>query len=298
MAGSTVTAVTFPRDAGLGPTTVKRGLKGAAGGLYVGPIIGAASVIEGPSSPTHAVTALAGGVEDTTGYRESDTYDRSGNSGGLLGAASTSVSRPTGRTAYIGNGVQGGSTAGDPIDSAGRAEDTGVDRFGRSLTGANYPTGGGGRFTYTNFDGRAVPGGDGGLGGGGRGTTVDGETVTANQGVPATHDTAESSGTVAVVDAAGKIVTAIHANDITGGSNGHKGAEITVYKRGSDTDDDGAFYRAATIGTVVSDGPDDTDTFTAVTAGTYSFYVRWRYAAADGSIHLGPASARGTVTVS
>lgn len=286
MAGSTVTAVTFPRDAGRGPVTPKRGLRGATSGVYIGPLLTKATA-EGPATPTHAETAAAGGVEDSTGHRESDTYDSTGNTGGFTGGPSSSVSRPTGRTAYIAAGIQGGSTPGAPIDTTGRAITTGTDRFGNTK----------GILTYTNFDGRATEGRP--LGGAGRGTTVDGETVTVHVGRPGTNATAESSGTVAIVNASGKIVTAIHADDIKGGANGLAGALVSYYKRNADTDEDIlSLVGAATIGTVATDGADDTDTFTSVASGTYAVYVRWLYDVADGSVAVGPASARATVTVS
>lgn len=307
MAGATATAVTWPRDAGLGPNTVKKGLRGAAGGVYVGPLI-SKTAIEGPSSPTHALTVLAGGVEDTTGHRESDTYGADANTGGFTGGPATSVTRPTGRTAFIASGIQGGSLttgAGDVIDVTGRAEDTGVDRFGRSLTGDAYPNGSG-RYTYTNFDGRSSLDGDGGraLGAAGRGTTVDGETVTVNIGRPATDGTNEGSGTVAIVGAAGAIQAAIHADDLpasatTNGTNGHAGCLIAVYKRGTDTDEDGAHVGTVTFGTASTDGSDNTNILTSLTAGTYAVYVRWLYFIQGGLVRrVGPASPRATVVVS
>ena len=50
----------------------KRALRGAAGGTYVGPVLSTAAI--GDSSITHATGIAAGGVEDSTGFRESDTY--------------------------------------------------------------------------------------------------------------------------------------------------------------------------------------------------------------------------------
>ena len=81
--------------------TPKRGIFGAAGGSYVGPIV-AESAIEGPSDATHAVgdedSATgrgAGGVEDSTSYRESDTYGVDGANAGGTGGADTAVTAPT-----------------------------------------------------------------------------------------------------------------------------------------------------------------------------------------------------------
>lgn len=282
-------------------STAKRGIRGAAGGVYVGPILSHATAAENAdasaSTVTHAVAG--GGVEDTTGARESDTYAPDGvGTGGLTGGASSSVSRPTGRTAFIGAGVVGGSTPGNPVDRTGRAEDTGVDRFGRSLTGDAYGEGGGGRFTYTNFDGRSDLSGDGGraLGSAGRGTNTDLETVVVRIPRPTAGTSANpSAGTVALVQGDDKFQVDLHADDITGGASGYKGARIALYTRGSDTDDDGQL-----VGVVDADGGTDiTDAFTGLVSGaTYAFYAWFRYAAADGSVHLGPRSARGTVATS
>lgn len=84
----------------LAPESVKRGIFGAAGGSYVGPI-NAKSAIEGPTSPTHptgdedsATARGAGGAEDSSGYRTSDTYGVDGANSGGTGGADTSVSGP------------------------------------------------------------------------------------------------------------------------------------------------------------------------------------------------------------
>lgn len=86
----------------------KRGLKGAASGSYIGPVR--------PNSASHATGIAAGGVEDSTGFRESDTYNTDGAGAGVA----TANTRPTGRTAYTGRGADfvytitlDGITAGD-----------------------------------------------------------------------------------------------------------------------------------------------------------------------------------------
>ena len=96
----------------LGGDTPKKSLRGAAGGVYVGPVR--------PNSASHITGSEAGGAEDSTGFRESDTYDASGGTGRVTGSSDGTVTtnvRPTGRTAGLADGVQGGSTPGRPISS-------------------------------------------------------------------------------------------------------------------------------------------------------------------------------------
>jgi len=323
MAGSTVTTITFPRaDSGRrGPTATKRGLKGAAGGLFVGPVLSVAANAGTLTSVTHATTKVGGGVEDSTGYRKSDNWVPDVNStGGFAGGASTTITRPsshaygdTTHSAFRAAGVTGGSDIQDDssgtyvatgvIDTTGRAEDTGKDRFGNTL--ATGLTAGFRKFTYTNFDGRRSLDGDGGrgLGNTGRGTSANGETITINTARATRHATAESSGEVAVVAATGKVSVAIHADDLpasstANGTNGHAGAELMLWSRGTDTDEDRALAGICTFGTVSTDGADDTDALSGLAAATYAGYVRWRYYKSDGSIGYGPWSDRFTVVVS
>lgn len=70
--------------------TPKRGIRGASGGVFVGP-----SRINSLDTDTaHATGAAAGGVEDSTGYRKRDLYETDG------GGNFSTQTRPTGRTAY------------------------------------------------------------------------------------------------------------------------------------------------------------------------------------------------------
>jgi hypothetical protein len=93
--------------------TPKKGLRGAAGAVYVGPVIGVpGAVIEGPASPTHATgvedgatTRGAGGAEDSTSYRESDTYGIDGANSGGVGGADTAVTGPTRRATTTPSGT-------------------------------------------------------------------------------------------------------------------------------------------------------------------------------------------------
>lgn len=314
MAGSTVTSLTWPVNGEVGrrgSSQARKGVRGAAGGVYVGPLFTHATAYENADtsarSITHATGTAAGGVEDTTSARESDTFDASGATGGFTGGPSNTVSRPTGRTAFIGTGVQGGSTPGKPFDTTGRALDTGTDRFGRSLTGVAYTSGGpggSGRYTYTNFDGRSyerAADSRGGLGNNGRGTQADLETVTAQTpgAIPVIDGTAEASGTLALVAGDDKISGAIHADDVNGGANGRRGAIVFLYKRRTDTDEDQlSLVGARTIGTVAGDGADDTDLFTGLeSAVTYVTYAAWLYdktGHAD-AVAAGPFAARNTV---
>lgn len=315
MVAITVTAITRDDKSPRRSTQAnKRGLRGAAGGTYIGPVR--------PNSTSHGATAgyTGGGTEDTNGFRESDNYAADGNTGGFTGGASATVTRQAGagttRSAFLAPGVQGGSsistTAGAAvIDSTGRAVDTGLDRFGRTLAGATS-----GRYTYTNFDGRSTLDGDGGrsvsirggtkASGTGPADAVTGETIAT---VPAgatrpTLGTAAdgAAGTVNVVGGAGKVQVDLDANDITGGAGGRKGAEITLFKRRTDTDED---YDLVAVFTA-DGGTDITDAVTGLTAGTYAFYARWLLANQSRFsksfygptiLSRGPRSARATVTV-
>lgn len=268
--------------------TPKVGLRGAAGGVYIGPVLSIASGGK-ESSVSHAVTSSGGGAEDSTGYRKSDTYAADGDSG--LGTASSSA-RPTGRTMYRGDGVQGGSTPGRPIAS-------GTDHV---LSGGGYATG--------TFDKRSTIAGEGGiaLGHAGRGSRVLGETVTTSgkKNVranflprPTTQAGADpASGVVQVVGgvAAGRIDCDLHADDITGGANGRSGVEVVAFTRNTDTDTDLAFAKKADFDSTTSGGA-----ITGLTAGTYAVYVRFKAgvetADTQPQTHVGPYSARTTATV-
>ena len=282
MAAVTVTPL-VPGTKVLPPNKPKRSLRGAIGAIFAGPIISSAA-IAGPSSPTHATGAAAGGAEDSTGYREADSYGIDGNTGGMLGAPEISETRPTGRTRYLGSGVQGGSTPGRRIASGDHV-----------LAGGGYAGGGG------TFDKRTTIDGEGGrvLGAAGRGTAVANETVTAVAppgGRPTVGAAANpAAGTVGIVDGtAGVMQVDLHADDITGGANGRAGALVSVFARDTDTDVDKK--SALFFGTV--DGGTDITTLFTPTAGTYAIYVAWRYKRADGGYAYGPFSARTTLVVS
>lgn len=280
MATLTVTSLTDTSATLSRPSqTPKKSIRGAAGGVYVGPVLSKAAV-EGPSTITHATTSAAGGVEDSTGYRESDTYDASGNTGGGVGFADGSVitqTRPTGRTAYTADGVQGGSTPGRPISSGNHV-----------ASGGGY--GGGGTFDKRSTRHESVPVGQR------RKTRVNNETVTDNdQPAPTFGGADPAAGVIGVVGGALKVTIDLHADDITGGANGRKGAEIALFARGGDTDTDGDL-----IGIVSVDGGTDiTDVFTGLAASTtYALYARWRKADANGKIQSGRWSNRTTVATS
>lgn len=352
MVAITVTTITGGQShkSGKGSGSPRRGILGAAGGVYIGPVR--------PNSTSHATTIAAGGVEDSTGYRESDTYDASGASGGAMGVGGATVTTSTrGKagtnvvgdatwTASIANGVQGGSTPLNgqgtfgPFDTTGRTEDGGSDRFGRTKNSTAQGTGAGkGWYKYTNFDGRSNTAGSRANLGEGRGSkatgtgpadAVTGETVSRTVGVRPTRSSATtqvggasiglgtvanratvgtiplvgtsadpSAGTIAVVGGTGKVQVDLHADDITGGANLRVGAEVVMYKRGGDTDEDTlsevARFRA-------DGGTDITDAVTGLAAATYAFYGRFLYSgtptASGNTVHAGPWSARGTVVVS
>jgi hypothetical protein len=317
--------VTTDDSSDLAPEQTSRGLRGATGGVFVGP--------SRPNSSSHAVPSAnlypGGGAEDTTGYRESDTYDATGGTGGGtgFGATGNSNTRPsrftnasgtivTGPTAYTGDGVQGGSTPGAVVDATGRAIDTGSDRFGRSLTSttAGYPlAGSGGRYTYTNFDGRttSAPHASRALGMSGRGSTatgtgqpdtVTGETVSYTAGerpVPgATRvgvNTARGA-VLAVPTYSGVVNPSAGVVSVAAGT-----ALATVDVNAADVTGGGNKLKGARIwffkrrtdtdedeqGALVAikDLDSATQADVTLTAGTYAVYAAWRYLANDG-IHV------------
>lgn len=263
----------------------KRGLRGAAGGTYIGPVLSTAAI--GDSSITHATGAAGGGVEDSTGYRESDTYNM-----GTDVAAATATVRSTGRSLYRADGVQGGSVPGYPAQRVGQKA---AASSGSGLTAEGQAA--------AFIDKRSNIYGDGGvaLGSAGRGTRVIAGTVaTSNVGQTSgaprmTRPTYQAganpaSGVVTIAGGAGKVTSDLHADDITGGANGRAGVVIYVFAKGTDTDEDAA---------LVAKGDFDTNTagdvtgLTGLTAGDYAVYAAFKDAAGN----IGPWGARTLVTV-
>lgn len=271
--------------------TPKRGLRGAMFGLpYRGPIITKATAAGTQTGTgvtvTHIDGVAGGGTEDSKAYRKSDTYDASGETGGLTGGPATSVTRPNpgavpaalrATQAYIGAGIQGGSAISDTapgkvIDPAGRANDTGVDRFGRTRGTPNSGAGAG-WYTYTNFDGRATVDEQGGqaAGIGSRGTSISDETVTVNKPGPAPTYGAVATGVVALADltAGAGFSVNVAAADLTAP---RAGIEMAVFRQGNDTDEDrltlvGYFIVTGTTGATTVPG--------TTTVTTYVVYTRF-----------------------
>ncbi len=268
------------------PESFKRGLRGAAGGTYIGPILSTAAI--GDSSIVHATGAAAGGAEDSTGYRESDTY--------FMGTDVSSVTatvRPSGRSVYRADGVAGGSVPGYP------AQRTGQRAAAAAPTGLLTAEGQAAAF----IDGRTNIYGDGGvaLGAAGRGTRVIAGTVVTGgvgQGTqsgtpriprPTIEDSdAPAAGVVGIIAGDDKITCDLHTDDDTGGANGLAGITAVLYERGTDTDEDGRYP----IQKASFDSATEGDLFTGLaTATTYSVYVSFKDAAGN----IGPTSARFTV---
>jgi hypothetical protein len=282
MVAITVTPL-VPGTKPLPPNRPKRSLRGAIGALFAGPVLSKAATA-GPSTVTHATGSAAGGVEDSTGSRESDSYGIDGNTGGMAGSTTADVvtdTRPTGRTRYVAAGVQGGSTPGRPIAS-------GTDHL---MSGA--------------YDKRTTIDGEGGraLGAAGRGTSVADETVSVKTSKIISTATSldrptigaaanPAAGTVALVDGTGGVMQIdLHADDITGGASGKAGALVSVFARLTDTDTDAKtplFFG-------VVDGGTDISTLFTPGAGTYVVYAAWRYKRRnDAGFAYGPFSARST----
>lgn len=270
--------------------TPKRSLRGAAGGIYIGP----ARPEAGDSNTAHAVGAAAGGVDGSTGYRKRDKYFADGDAtGGGTGGATATV-RPTGRSMFRGDGIQGGSIPGYP-----------AQRASQRSAAVTYQSGGG-----ANMDKRSTIVGEGGrqLGAQGRGTsykvgTADpvGTGVTAGavknsrKGLttpmiqrPTLGTTANpAAGTIALIQGDDLFQADLHADDITGGANGLAGAEIFLYARDTDTDEDAGLVAKADFDSITA-----ATIFSGLTSGaTYSFYARFKDAAGN----VGPLSSRSTV---
>lgn len=262
----------------------KRGLKGAAGGIYIGPVLSTAAI--GDSSITHAVGAAGGGVEDSTGYRESDTYSADGAEG--MGATPTATVRMTGRSMYRSDGIQGGSVPGYPAQRVGQKA---VASAGSGLTAL----GAAGAF----IDKRSTLAGEGGraLGSSGRGTRVIAGTVSTGDvgqasGQPriprptlSGNDPA-AAGAVQVVDGTGGALHGdLHAADITSGASGLAGCVFYVFARGTDTDEDEALVAKGDFDTVTEGAVTGC---TGLTAGTYAIYAAFK----DTAGNIGPWSNR------
>ena len=253
----------------------KIGLRGAAGGIYVGPILSTASGAK-ESSITHATGANPGGAEDSTGYRKSDTYFQDGTEG--MGEAPTAQTRPTGRTSFTGvvTGLPSGTSV--PGYPAQRARQRAVAL-------------GGGAF----LDKRSTGAGEfgGALGSDRGGSRVLGESVTAALRVPRPlvgTSANPSAGTVAVIDGTAKLTVDLNASDVTA----YAGAEVILYERGTDTDEDGAFVGKSALFDSATEGDLTFDGSATLAAGVYAVYTRF----VDNDGKPGPLSARGTATVS
>lgn len=264
----------------------KRSVRGAASGIYIGP----ARIDAGDSNTAHATGAAAGGVDGSTGYRKRNGYFADGDATGGGQGGGTAVVRPTGRTFYSGDGVQGGSTPGRPIASGSDHLNTG------------------------NFDKRSSIAGDGGvaLGNAGRGTSYKralaadplglgavtagitknsrvgvGAVLIPRPAIQATHNPAAGTVCIGTGGAAGLLVD-LHADDVTSGANGLAGMEVFVYARGTDTDTDGGLVTKFDV-----DSATEADVSTGLAAGTtYAVYARFKDAAGN----VGPMSARATAT--
>jgi len=270
----------------------KRALRGAAGGIYIGPVLSMASGAK-ESSISHATGAAAGGADTSTGYRASNTYFADGDATGGGTGGATGTARVTGRTMYRGDGTFGGSVVGYPAQRAGqRAAAATGDSLSASGSAAAF------------IDKRSSIFGDGGhaLGSAGRGTRVLGTTVTGS-GVgqasgqprivrPTIQEGANpAAGVVSVGDGTGLVTCDLHADDITDGARGLAGCVVYIFARDADTDEDLA---------LVAKGDHDSTTEGTLTgssglaAATYSCYAAFK----DTAGNIGPWSARSTVVVS
>jgi hypothetical protein len=275
----------------------KRSLRGAAGGTYVGPVLSNAAIdhqaLGDATNSSHAVGAAGGGVEDSTGYRESDTYRI-----GTAEDSTTATARSTGRSMYRADGVFGGSTPGQPAQRSSQRASAKTSGQGLTAEGA----------APVFLDKRSNTYGDGGvaLGSAGRGTrtTSTGGTVTVTRGgvgqatgqprLPKPTIQAADPGAslqIQIVDGTGGAVHAdLHADDITDGANGYAGCVIYCFDRDTDTDEDEALIAKGDFDTVEEGAVTG---LTGLTAGTYAFYAAFKDAAGN----IGPWSDRLAVAI-
>jgi hypothetical protein len=353
-----------------------RGLRGAFTNLpYVGPARIGATTKHATGIETGATdsgdTGGAGGNVTTDGYRAADDFgvqsllgsgeiEDSGLSAAdaagdavVIAAARPSRFRSNQATpgaaipvAFTGEGVPGGSTqssgttaspAGGVFDTTGRAESTGLDRFGRAKGVANAGAGLG-HLDYSEFDrsttvsGSAVAVGDSiktistgtnqpdsldgdtvaidakYVGGPrlapGAGSTAA-TTVTPTLPPPLFDTTATASGTIAFTDGTAAIDVDIHDDDQSAGSADRAGIVAAVYKVDTDNaDEDGPLVRFASVdltagaGTIIEFAGAASDG-TAVVTGDYRIYARFRAArpAAAGGGYIYGPVAKTTLTV-
>lgn len=248
-----------------------RGLKGAAGGIYIGPTRPNAT----DTNTAHATGADSGGVEDSTGYRKRDGYQAdAGNT-----AAFASNTRPTGRTAYTAPGVQGGSVLdsgpGHLADNRAVEDGSGGRALGMDGRGTQYVGVG---------DGIAAGAADPKLHTWDKNPRKSGDPLIPRPVVGSSAGPA--AGTVGVIQGDDKLTVDMHADDVTGGAKGLAGCEVYLYTRGTDTDED------VYVSKVDFDSTTEGDLFTSLaSAVTYVVYVRFKDAAGN----VGPLSARTTI---
>lgn len=300
-------------------TTHKRGLAGAAGGIYGGPT---KIFVTDDDQTAHISGAAAGGVEDSTGYRGKDAWALDGATGGMAGAKAESQlltksnTRPTGRTAYLGEGVGGSDVTGSVVSFPGYP----FQKVGQRAAAKAFVENGVTGTTGALPDQRSIDRGD--IPGAALGASFASGYFVSTTGSPATGATTgagntnktgrlvsrarptisgaatPNSGSVSLVagTVTGSIQVELDATDITGGANGRKGAEIIVVSRGSDTDEDSE----TVLCHVTADGGADITTVIAesgASAATYAAYARWRYAGNAGQVEVGPWSARFALAV-
>jgi hypothetical protein len=283
----------------------KRALRGAAGGIYVGPIHSVAAIGDAEdgssysSATTHGgVTGVAGGgTDNSTGYRAANAHFVDGDAtGGGMGAGGTISSRPNpgagpARSVYRGNGTFGGSVAGYPAQRAGQRASA---ASGSSLTA----DAGAAAF----IDKRSDASDSRALGSSGRGSRVINGTVShvaplkgGNKhrfAVPVLSGAdPAATGAVQLVDGTGGAVHAdVHADDITGGANDWAGIVVYCFAKDTDTDEDAALVAKGDFDTVAEGAVTG---LTGLTAAAYAFYVAFK----DTEGNIGPWSNRFALTI-
>jgi hypothetical protein len=295
-----------------GSSTAKRGLRGAAGGVYVGPARPTSGDDQAATHATGGTTGSGGGIEDSSGYRSKDAFSANGATGGFAGAPAEgqfltrSNTRPTGRTQYTADGVGGSDVTGSLASVPGIP----VQRYGQGHTTARaYVTDGAVTgATGAVIDKRSTQADARALGSAGRGLryleSVTGSPTTISASYPktlyqkpSTHASAESSGTVALVNGSGVISVAVHDDDLTAGALSREGCEVAVFAHLTDADEDGDLQGLYKV-TGIAGANDDTSLGDTFAAADYNVYARWRYAVDDGTFAVGPWSDRRVVTVS
>lgn len=289
-----------------GTSKPKRALRGAAGGIYIGPVLSVAAIDNrgDTTAISHggAAGVAAGGADASSGYRKANAYSVDGDATGQgMGAGGTITSRPNpgagpARSMYRGNGTFGGSIPGYPAQRS--------TQHAAAKDPSGFLTADQGAAAF--IDKRSDPSDGRALGSSGRGSRVTSAsgTITVSHVAPLkggdrhrfatpvlSGSDPAASGAVQLVDGTGGAVHGdIHADDITGGANDWAGVVFYCFSKDTDTDEDAALVAKGDLDTVTEGAVTG---LTGLTAAAYAFYAAFK----DTEGNIGPWSNRFALTI-